>query len=572
VLTKILGANEQAVCKVTPNGLSVALLALSSNLSMEAKIEFIKAYNACNPYEDDNNWILFKQAVEHDIWRVALDVMLRTDRTVTAKRDCKERTLLDACIEEKLSDEATLVVLKISCEETKVWDRFGRLPLHSAILNNLSDMVVLAILRHNNDACLASVNGDGRCPIQLAIKNKASDTIVLALLGAQQTVASLYDQYGCLAFHCAMDQSYSDEVVLAILYAYIDAAKVPDTAGRLPLLLALEQGRAVCPILRANEEAASLPRVLELAVKMKHDVVTVDAILGICSDESVCNKNAHGKTPLILALELNADDSIILNIIKKCPQAVGVDWHGSYPLHFALRHTHSEDVVLAMITCVPCKFPEDVAPLDMLKTIPWFVMDAVSNRDPVTGEFPFNLAAKNGFAEIVLCKLIELYPCAVSFETALVYAVPPELDRLRKSLVFEELPLQFDQELWHDSTVEMSMQQQKNLYIMIAREVRRRLYPAPPKLTMIAVGEAWAPMLDHDENHLSWSTKMKFWAYDGEMPGTIRVAVGEASNTHRFLINHNSKTQDEWSEGASMTFKGWEEKMELWVDTPVAKR
>jgi hypothetical protein len=63
---------------------------------------------------------------------------------------------------------------------------------------------------------------------------------------------------------------------------------------------------------------------------------------------------------------------------------------------------------------------------------------------------------------------------------------------------------------------------------------------------------------------------MKFLAYDSGMPGTIRIAVGDASNPDCVMINHSSKSQDQWNEGASMNYRGWQEKMEFWAfDTPV---
>jgi hypothetical protein len=89
----------------------------------------------------------------------------------------------------------------------------------------------------------------------------------------------------------------------------------------------------------------------------------------------------------------------------------------------------------------------------------------------------------------------------------------------------------------------------------------------------IAVGEANGPhrvYLARDENDVSWTPRMKFLAYASVMPGTIRIAVGDASNPDRVMINHDDKNQDHWNEGASMSYRGWQEKMEFWAfDTPV---
>lgn len=65
-----------------------------------------------------------------------------------------------------------------------------------------------------------------------------------------------------------------------------------------------------------------------------------------------------------------------------------------------------------------------------------------------------------------------------------------------------------------------------------------------------------------------WQHKMEFLAFPAELPGTIRIAVGEAFNPHRIMVNHGSLPQLEWNKGASMSVAGWSEKMEFWAFPP----
>lgn len=46
---------------------------------------------------------------------------------------------------------------------------------------------------------------------------------------------------------------------------------------------------------------------------------------------------------------------------------------------------------------------------------------------------------------------------------------------------------------------------------------------------------------------------------------TIRIAVGEAHEPHRLMMNHRSHSQAEWNSGRSMSIAGWTHKMEFWA-------
>ena len=62
-----------------------------------------------------------------------------------------------------------------------------------------------------------------------------------------------------------------------------------------------------------------------------------------------------------------------------------------------------------------------------------------------------------------------------------------------------------------------------------------------------------------------WNHHLDFWAFAIQMPGTIRIAVGQAYWPHRALLNHPGKSQREWNSGASMTYAGWQHHTEFWA-------
>jgi hypothetical protein len=91
------------------------------------------------------------------------------------------------------------------------------------------------------------------------------------------------------------------------------------------------------------------------------------------------------------------------------------------------------------------------------------------------------------------------------------------------------------------------------------------------RLKRIVFGEAFDPhrgMINHSRlaqanwdagrsmNIAGWTHKLEFWAFDSEQPGTIRIAVGEAGNPHRVLLNHSSYSQAQWKAGQSMSVHG----------------
>ena len=63
-----------------------------------------------------------------------------------------------------------------------------------------------------------------------------------------------------------------------------------------------------------------------------------------------------------------------------------------------------------------------------------------------------------------------------------------------------------------------------------------------------------------------WKHYMDFWAFSTKQPGTIRIAVAQAWNPHRIMINHSDHKQSEWdSAGKKMDVQGWKHQMEFWV-------
>eukprot|EP00931_Biecheleriopsis_adriatica_P033004 TRINITY_DN1918_c0_g1_i2.p1 TRINITY_DN1918_c0_g1~~TRINITY_DN1918_c0_g1_i2.p1 ORF type:complete len:554 (+),score=42.61 TRINITY_DN1918_c0_g1_i2:147-1664(+) len=96
----------------------------------------------------------------------------------------------------------------------------------------------------------------------------------------------------------------------------------------------------------------------------------------------------------------------------------------------------------------------------------------------------------------------------------------------------------------------------------------------------IAVGEAHEPhraMINHDScpqtewdggksmTMAGWTQYLEFWAFPTQRPGTVRMAVGQAHNPHRIMVNHTSKPQLAWDQGQSMTIAGWTQYLEFWV-------
>lgn len=101
-----------------------------------------------------------------------------------------------------------------------------------------------------------------------------------------------------------------------------------------------------------------------------------------------------------------------------------------------------------------------------------------------------------------------------------------------------------------------------------------------PGTIRIAVGQAHDPhraMINHRSfmqstwdsgqsmSTAGWTHKLDFWALAAPRPGAIRIAVGEANGPHRIMINHDSMQQTEWDAGASMSIAGWAHKMEFWA-------
>ena len=62
-----------------------------------------------------------------------------------------------------------------------------------------------------------------------------------------------------------------------------------------------------------------------------------------------------------------------------------------------------------------------------------------------------------------------------------------------------------------------------------------------------------------------WRHFLEFTAFSSPRPGTKRIVVGEANGPHRCMFNHRNKSQEEWDNGASMNDWGWKELCSFWA-------
>merc|ERR1711862_304430 len=67
-----------------------------------------------------------------------------------------------------------------------------------------------------------------------------------------------------------------------------------------------------------------------------------------------------------------------------------------------------------------------------------------------------------------------------------------------------------------------------------------------------------------------WRHKMSFWAFQSQVEGTIRIAVGETdahdfTTYHCVLLNHSRYSQSVWDAGRSMSVAGWRHKQSFWA-------
>ena len=102
-----------------------------------------------------------------------------------------------------------------------------------------------------------------------------------------------------------------------------------------------------------------------------------------------------------------------------------------------------------------------------------------------------------------------------------------------------------------------------------------------PGTKRIVVGQALGPhrcMFNHrarsqeewdngaDMNFQGWTHLCSFWAFSSPQPGTIRIVIGEASNPHRAMINHDNLSQSEWNNNENtMNTAGWTHSLEFWA-------
>lgn len=75
-----------------------------------------------------------------------------------------------------------------------------------------------------------------------------------------------------------------------------------------------------------------------------------------------------------------------------------------------------------------------------------------------------------------------------------------------------------------------------------------------------AYSQAYWNNVKHTMSVQGWSHHMGFLVYDKPVPDvTKRVVMGMAYNPHRAMLNHHKISQKQWDNGASMSQFGWKQ-------------
>eukprot|EP00984_Skeletonema_dohrnii_P002429 scaffold836_cov77-Skeletonema_dohrnii-CCMP3373.AAC.3 len=215
-----------------------------------------------------------------------------------------------------------------------IYDYYGRMLLHYAILYRVSEEVILLLLKACPQAA-AKKDEDGRLPLHYAINDvdgdgdtACSEKVIKALLNAHPGAASERNpRTGNLLLHDAVNnKKISEGIILSLLNAYPQAA-----------FEKMKDGRLLVEIFLKRERKASDDLMREIC-KVR---VRVDGLL-----------------PLGVVLTKRSSDDVVLAVIEAYPEAAGKRFSTNcdeciLPLHIAYEDKHSEKVRKALLDAYP---------------------------------------------------------------------------------------------------------------------------------------------------------------------------------------------------------------------------
>ncbi len=212
-------------------------------------------------------------------------------------RDYLGNTALHACIRWNAKDAAMMLIRNGA--DPNAQNVSGKTPLHEAAKTSKVPLITLLL---NNNADINAADITGRTVLMDAIQSENIELVELLI----QNKANVFIQemYGRNAYHEAVETGNS--ALISIIKKAGGQATFRDSYGRSPLSLALNHGGEIIQTvlgddLNLSDSDGNTPVHIAIQNHVSPETLTMLISMGYPVDR----RNSEGKTPLILAVQLN---------------------------------------------------------------------------------------------------------------------------------------------------------------------------------------------------------------------------------------------------------------------------
>ena len=267
-------------------------------------------------------------------------------------KDSQELTPLHLAAASNPNPAALAVLLKAGAD-INASDSFGNTPLHKAVTTDASPLIIDALLEAGAD--LQAANSLGHRPLELAARDNANVAIIERLFeGTPEPLGRPGSVYGRNLLHLAAGGNPSPEALAYLLDQGIDINAVDDNG-----LNAAHHAAA------ANSEAAVLALLIERGVDInapdRNRLLPLHYASAFNpSPEPLALLTRHGsdasapagllsRSPLHMCLASKNADEVCLRLAEQEGQLLLRDGFGYAPLHTALLHRRSPQLLKRLI-------------------------------------------------------------------------------------------------------------------------------------------------------------------------------------------------------------------------------
>jgi len=403
-------SNDNRIAEQTFNGRLPLHLALENNPKEDVVERLIEAHRRALQVPDPSDGRLpLHMVLEHQPFPasfVFLGMKVLRSYKNAARFKSHDRLPIMTCLEFGLQPQLTLEILKAFRPAAAVPRKDGKLPLHVAVDQNVEARIITGLMEAHPAALIEKMPTPGlhQLVLEYAIRHGRPQPVVHSLMNGDDNSNAKCVAYARAAATGRMTKDHVEAVLGASgdesgFDMTIDRQVLSMRRRRIKLVVQTPQGDEITLDISTHQRVENLRRMIQErdGTPPQMQRLTLDG-KQLFDGYELMDYGIHKEVTirlmprieiLQLALKNKAGPHIIMHLLKLRPEAAQEDdQYGILPLHLAIEHNASDDVIEMLIAGHP---PAVSIPVN----------------GGATGEYPLHLALEKKYCAGVIRQLLK---------------------------------------------------------------------------------------------------------------------------------------------------------------------